>query len=633
MRLVLAVVLALLLPVPPAAAVSLGQGDQPVPLGAWYQVLEDRAGTLTLEDARAAAAAGRFRPVHGGEDPNFGYSTATFWLRVPLENHLPEASRWLLEVPFPTLDSVRIHLVDSASGALLARQEAGDRVPFAERPYPHRHFVFPITLPPHRPLALYLRVASAGSLTVGATLWPPERFSVASRDAYLALTLYFGVLVALFAYNLLLFLSLRDRAYLYYVLFVGSMAVGQGAWNGLFYEYLWPGAPAWANVAAVVGFNATGLFGALFSRVFLGARRQVPALDRVMRWCAAMFAALILALPLVPYQVIAVATSVTGVTFSLVAVASGVVCLRRGYLPARYFLLAWTLLLAGTAALGARNLGWLPTNFLTLHAMQIGSALEMLLLSFALAERIHQLRAQKEAAEADAMQARRMVVETLARTERDLEHQVAARTRELSELNRSLHQQHGLLERQALRDSLTGVANRTQLDVRLGARLADGDGLVGVLFIDLDDFKTVNDTYGHWLGDRLLQVVARRLECSVRSIDTVARLGGDEFVVVLGRMQSAEALLGVGEKIIAQLGQPVTIEGLQLRVSCSIGAALAPDDGTEPATVIKHADRAMYEAKRGGANHISPALGLSRRLARAAAPAATGEPAAEGIPG
>ncbi|MBI4827434.1 MAG: diguanylate cyclase [Nitrospinae bacterium] len=431
------------------------------------------------------------------------------------------------------------------------------------------------------------------------------------------MSLYFGILAALFAYNLLLFLSLRDRSYLYYVLFVASMAVGQAAWNGLAYEFLWPNWPAWGNIAAVAGFNATGLFGALFSRAFLDTRRAAPLLDKVIMGLAAAFAAWMALAPVIPYQANAMLTSFTGLTFSIVATATGALCLARGFSAARFFLLAWTMLLIGTAALGARNLDLIPTNFFTLYAMQIGSALEMLLLSFALAERINVLRRGKEKAEAETLTIRREMVAALQRQEHELELKVAARTGELRAVNDRLVESEKMLRNLAHHDPLTGLINRTLLDELLDhaiERARRHGTMLAALFIDLDGFKAINDTHGHAAGDDLLRAVGDRLIIGVRASDTVARLGGDEFVALLEEVSHPEDAVHVAEKLVASLAEPFAAGTRSIRISASVGVALYPGDGLEAPTLIKWADRAMYDAKLAGKNCVRLSAGLKKAL-------------------
>ena len=176
---------------------------------------------------------------------------------------------------------------------------------------------------------------------------------------------------------------------------------------------------------------------------------------------------------------------------------------------------------------------------------------------------------------------------------------------------------------QSFHDSLTGLPNRLLLLDRLTQATAHREHQhtpVAVLFMDLDHFKEVNDTLGHAAGDRLLQVVTERLAASVREGDTVARVGGDEFVIVLVDLHQLADAARVAEKIIAAVSSGCRIEGSELHVVPSIGVAVFPDDGTDPDTLLRNADTAMYHAKRDGGAHycfFTPQMQevASRRLA------------------
>jgi diguanylate cyclase (GGDEF)-like protein len=156
-------------------------------------------------------------------------------------------------------------------------------------------------------------------------------------------------------------------------------------------------------------------------------------------------------------------------------------------------------------------------------------------------------------------------------------------------------------------DSLTGLATR-QLGVEfLFFALAEArrnKNKVAVLFIDLDGFKTVNDTLGHYAGDCLLQGVAERLLHSVREIDTTVRMGGDEFMVVLAGINCREDVAQIAQKQIDALTKPFSLGGKDAYISASIGIALYPDDEQEPEALIKRADGAMYQVKGNGKNHF-----------------------------
>jgi diguanylate cyclase (GGDEF)-like protein len=155
----------------------------------------------------------------------------------------------------------------------------------------------------------------------------------------------------------------------------------------------------------------------------------------------------------------------------------------------------------------------------------------------------------------------------------------------------------------ASHDALTNLPNRALILDRLGHAIAHADRAehqVGVMFLDLDHFKTINDTLGHGQGDRLLRSVAEQLQQAVRASDTVGRIGGDEFVVVLDQLDSAEDAARVADKIIAGIAPQVAVLGRGLHSSTSIGIALYPLDGKEPIELLERADAAMYHAKEDG---------------------------------
>ena len=162
-------------------------------------------------------------------------------------------------------------------------------------------------------------------------------------------------------------------------------------------------------------------------------------------------------------------------------------------------------------------------------------------------------------------------------------------------------QLHARLQRMAQYDQLTQLPNRELLRDRLKASLAlaraDG-GRMALLYVDLDRFKDVNDTHGHAVGDMLLQAVANRIKGCVRETDTVARIGGDEFVVLLHSIHGLEDADSVAEKILQILAQPLRLDGHNLNIHTSIGVAHYPEHGTEEKQLFRHADEAMYAAKR-----------------------------------
>ena len=159
------------------------------------------------------------------------------------------------------------------------------------------------------------------------------------------------------------------------------------------------------------------------------------------------------------------------------------------------------------------------------------------------------------------------------------------------------------LRQMAQHDPLTGLPNRALFDDRLAqefARAKRQNGRFAMVFLDLDHFKPINDNYGHAVGDQVLRWVAGQLQNSVRAADTVGRIGGDEFVVLLAQLSDSDAILTLAEKLHAALRQPFVVDGHALSISCCIGVAVYPQDGTDALTLTKGADDAMYRAKEAG---------------------------------
>jgi diguanylate cyclase (GGDEF)-like protein/PAS domain S-box-containing protein len=180
------------------------------------------------------------------------------------------------------------------------------------------------------------------------------------------------------------------------------------------------------------------------------------------------------------------------------------------------------------------------------------------------------------------------------------------RTAELAAANRELSQARDEAQHQALHDGLTGLPNRTLLRDRLqqAILLADRDNSgLALLIMDLDRFKDVNDTLGHHSGDDLLQQVGARLRNALRASDTVARMGGDEFAVILPTAGDAELAARVAQTLVKALEQPFTLDGHAVSIGASIGVAAYPEHGSDAKVLLRHADIAMYAAKRAGIGH------------------------------
>ncbi|WP_094673199.1 diguanylate cyclase [Hydrocoleum sp. CS-953] len=167
-------------------------------------------------------------------------------------------------------------------------------------------------------------------------------------------------------------------------------------------------------------------------------------------------------------------------------------------------------------------------------------------------------------------------------------------------------QKQATIEYQALHDSLTNLPNRALFDRKLSeaiAHAAKRSEIMGVMFLDLDRFKQVNDTFGHSVGDLLLQTVSQRLAVCLREVDLIARWGGDEFGIILPQIHCREDVIEIADRLIKGMQPEFILEGHHLNVTTSIGIALYPHDGLDSSTLLQSADTALYQVKRAGRNN------------------------------
>lgn len=590
----------------------------PVSLGRFVDVLEDPARVLTLDDVRRDVTARRFER---SEDDilNAGYSSSAYWLRLDLGNaQIPETG-WLLEVGFPSLDEVDLHLPGrAADGSVVYRSvRGGDMRPWIEREIQDRAHVFRLPANTVTAEPIFLRVATRSVLTVPLNLWQPRAFAASGVRLQLVYGLFYGLVVALFVYNLLLLASLRDRTHLWYVLYVGMFGLALFTLDGFAFEYFWPENVWWANRALGAILCGTLAFGALFARNFLALRGNLPRVDRLVI-AVALAGALGTLIAVVGeaehyswvMRILSIVATAAGVTILAVAARQ----LARGYRAARFFLLAWSALVVFVALAALRNFALVPTHFLTLYGLHLGLALDVVLLSLALADRIRVHERESARAQRRALANQRALLETTQANERELEDRIRERTRELNRANDRLREEaherealmHQLREREehlrfmAQHDPLTGLPNRISLQQRLELALElakRNRKKVAVMMVDLDDFKKLNDARGHLVGDQALAAVSARLRTSVRASDTVARYGGDEFVVLAGELDRIDDARMIADKIADMVNVPLALEGGLARIACSIGISVYPDDALDGDALIDCADKAMYAVK------------------------------------
>ncbi len=380
----------------PAPALHIDNNDSYV-LSDHFSFLEDPTTTLSLDDILVPGTQARFKPVaQGPTSTNFGATDSAIWLKIELQTLSSTPAHWMLEVVNPPMDRLDVYLSRPDGG--YSHQLGGDLLPFDQRAVPHRNHVKPLDLAPGSVATLYLRVASQGVVVVPTTLWQPAALWQNDQKTYSVFSLYLGLLTGLLLYNLLLFISVRDPAYLLYAGMVACIGMGVASGDGFAAQFLWPQSDWWNNRSPIVFQTGSGAFSILFVRSYLASRSSMPRLDRWLRILVALWIFAFIASLALPYRVGRDLLAVLSLAGVVAVVVTTVLSIRRQQPGAKYFGLAWSMFVAGVVVQVLHNSGLIPSGPLTASAVEIGSALEMILLSLALADRINVARREKDIA-------------------------------------------------------------------------------------------------------------------------------------------------------------------------------------------------------------------------------------------
>ncbi len=600
----------------------------------------DHSNQLTLDDIQGQGSTFQWQAVSPDiQHVNFGYSDVTHWFHFRLQNTSQHRIHKQLEVGYPVLDYLDVYLLHRNGD--VRNLSLGDKRPFHDRPVDHRNFIIPLQLQPDDTLDVYLRVRTTSSVQLPLTIWRDNTLLEVSQAEMLGLGIYYGTMIVMVLYNLFVFFSVREINYLYYVLYVTCMALFLASLNGVSYQYLWPNSIWWNDQSIVFFLAGVVLFAALFTINFLRVPEVFPRIYRIGTAIVIISTFVMIATLMLPYKImilVVIGWAVFGIS---IALSVGMYRWLHGDSSAKYYCIAWYTLLIGGVILALNKFDVIPRNFLTENATQLGSALEVILLSFALADRLNTEKRKRYEAQLQALeneriarlaQAEALQQEKNARLAQDraleherqarsaqekaleiqlaatetLEHRVKERTHELEIANKRL-------EELTYTDGLTGIRNRRYLNRAMEREFsrAKREKLpLSLLLIDIDHFKQFNDKYGHLVGDDCLRVVASTIEsAALRENDIVARYGGEEFCVLLPNTDQVGAAQ-VAESIRRRVSEiDFNANGQSVTITVSLGLTTCiPERQHEIDQFIAAADSALYHSKRNGRNQVTTEL-------------------------
>ncbi len=522
-----------------------------------------------------------------GHDLAFSQARSVYWIRLNLSNNESERRLWYLSLNYPLLDEVTFWQGDDPGDMLVT----GDKQPFNSRAVDYRYFLLPLTLASGETLSVTIRIRSSGALNIPLRLETPSELIAGSNHLTLTHGLFYGTVLVLAIFNLLLFFSSRTAYYLHNAFYMGAMGIFLFAMGGFANQYLWPSSPELANTAIPFSLLLCTLAMILFGRSFLEVAQHTLA-DKTLRamiWLCAGFTGLTLVLP---YSQAILFNTALGLTTIFILSIIAISRWRQGYQPAKWYVLAWMVMAAGALMYASAAFGYLSDFLARESLMQVVVGGQVILLNYAMVQRWRLLNNKL------------LEVEQAARSE--LEYRVHERTAQLRSTMRELENANRKLATLSLNDQLTGLYNRRHMDNVLPELCAEarrtGQPLT-IALVDADHFKIINDTWGHSFGDTCLQLIADILTRHVkRPRDITIRFGGEEFALLLPGTDTAGAQK-VCKALLKDLDTTAVTapDGARASITLSAGiASLLP--GEDQQELFERADSALYEAKARGRN-------------------------------
>lgn len=401
--------------------ISLSENNEQVSVDDLMETLEDPGGNLTIEDIISSPSKDQFVPVKDSI-PNYGFTDSTYWARYAAKNDTTTDQIWILEIAFPLLDDVEIYSEIRKEGKISwERYRQGREHAFNERIVYHRNILLPVNIPRGETRRFFMKIRTGDGMIFPVTFWREKALAKHLQQEQYYFGIYYGIIIVMILYNLFIFASVRDRNYLYYVLYIAAFGLFQMAMNGLAYQYLWPGYPWWAIHANPVLIGLSVLMATNFSINFLETSKHAPRLDKALKVLIGFSGALTVAAFFISYRISITAGQLLPLAAVVLIIPGAIISYRKGNQAARYYLLAWSTFLFGIILSTLRVLGLIPHHFVTEYGLQIGSGLEMVLLSFALADRINIINREKKEAQEKVIIAQQQMVDNLQKSNTAIE--------------------------------------------------------------------------------------------------------------------------------------------------------------------------------------------------------------------
>lgn len=427
-------------------------------IGKEISFLEDKNSKYTITEIKSNS--NHFNFVTSKLDTlNFGHTSSSYWLKLALKNDSSKPTSSILEIDYNNIDEVDYYYpISGGQDNEYEMFRAGMSYPFNIRKPRHRNFIYKVSLLPGQDKIIFLRIRTMGGLILPIHLWNEEDFYLHDSKQMQGLGFYFGIMFVMLIYNLFIFISVKDVSYLYYIGYIFGLSGIQLVLTGLGFQYFWSDSPWWQQNLYVIFSSICMSMSLLFAKSFLNIKGLSQKLNSILKIGAALNFLLLPTIFIFPRNVNIITAIVLSVPSIIVAIYAGVFSYLHHYRPARYYLLAFSMLILSGLFVIMKFLNLIETNFFTDYGLYVGSCLEVVLLSFALASRINTIKREKEEAQAKTLEMQKILTESYARF--------------------------------VPRDFLSNLGKESILDVRLGDQIQKE---MAVLFSDIRSFTTLSE--------------------------------------------------------------------------------------------------------------------------------------------
>lgn len=511
-----------------------------------------------------------------GEHINLGFGKEPIWIKLTSVPQQANNDHWWLYLPYHALNKINYYVV--TDGQVTTQLTAGWDYPFTSRNNDHRYYVFP--LPGTTDATVYLRVEATGAMYVPLQIWPRDAIADHREKIHFLHGIYVGVIGAMIIYNLFLFFAIRESLYVVYIAYIFSYLTLLMANEGFAFQYLWPNYPDFNMSASPFFACITGIIALEFSIRFLNTRQFTQIYHALLR-VAQIVCVVLACLALFVGNDLNFFVNSLSVLFTFLIVVTSIQTYRQGGSQAAYFMLAWVFLLTGIFVFAGAMNGLLPMNTLTRHSLQIGSIAEVLMFSFALANRINVVKEEKNVV-------MNMQSETL----------------------QGLKQAEMEIYDLAFKDRLTGLANREKLSRHVNKLLVQqqGEASVYLVIVHLKQLQEINKGLGYKVGDDLLVRIALLLRTECEAWLNMAGGGlhfdGDKDIGVVDGANFAIVLCADSEgsterfcqRILALFDRPIDYADMSIDVGASIGYSASHNKVTDFDGLLKNAQVAVEAA-------------------------------------